>query len=333
MNDDLAKKERLYHIDRLKVFGLLLVILAHVDLPVWISQIRSFDVPLLVFVSAYLAEKSYHSGSAGAYYKKRFLRLAVPAWIFAVVFWIVQSIVLTPPSTADILKGLTFQRDTNMLGMLWIIWVYMICAALIPIIDRIPLKGMTQALWFVALALFQCLCSFTTLPDNRFLYCTFFTVIPYGFVTWLGYYYNAMTDKAKNGMTWGSLALFVLSGLILYIKNGVFVPISDYKYPAQIYYLSYAIPIAFLLFQWLPKLDRYKTSQAVQFISKSSLWIYLWHILVLYAVKMFIEDPKYWWLQYILVVFGAATITWVQNKLVDWLFSKFCWKFLTVFKG
>lgn len=333
MNDDLVKKERFYYIDRLKVFGLLLVILAHVDLPIWIAQIRSFDVPLLVLVSAFLAQKSYRGGAVGAYYKKRFLRLAVPAWIFAMVFWLVQSVALTPPTVLDVLKGLTFQRDTNMLGMLWIIWVYIICALLIPIIDKMKFNAKSQALWLVLVVLFQFLCSFTTLSDNRFLYCTFFTVIPYGFVTWLGYYYNSMSDKVKRGVIWGSIMLFVLSSIILYVRNGALSLISDYKYPAQLYFLSYAIAIAFLLFQWLPKLDIYKTSDIVRFISKSSLWIYLWHILVLYAAKMFIENPQYWWLQYIIVVSGSVVITWVQNKLVDWLLSKFGWKGLTVFKG
>ena len=121
MISDELTKVRLYHIDRLKVLGLMLVILAHVDLPIWLAQIRSFDVPLLVFVSAYLARKSYKNCNICGYYRKRFFRLAVPAWIFAIVFWIVQSVVLTPPTLVDVLKGITFQRDTNMLGMLWVI--------------------------------------------------------------------------------------------------------------------------------------------------------------------------------------------------------------------
>ncbi len=37
MSDELTKV-RLYHIDRLKVLGLMLVILAHVDLPIWLAQ-------------------------------------------------------------------------------------------------------------------------------------------------------------------------------------------------------------------------------------------------------------------------------------------------------
>lgn len=78
MSDPLTKV-RLYHIDRLKVLGLMFVILAHVDLPIWLAQIRCFDVPMLVFVSAYLARKSYKNDNVCGYYRKRFFRLAVPA--------------------------------------------------------------------------------------------------------------------------------------------------------------------------------------------------------------------------------------------------------------
>lgn len=122
MNSVQILDNRLWYIDRLKVIGLLCVILAHVDLPVWLAQLRSFDVPLLVFVSAYLARCSYKNTNILAYYKKRFMRLAVPAWLFAAFFWCVQSVVLSPPHISEIVKSLLFQRDTQMLGMLWIIW-------------------------------------------------------------------------------------------------------------------------------------------------------------------------------------------------------------------
>ena len=332
MNDSLTKA-RLYHIDRLKALGLMLVILAHVDLPIWLAQIRTFDVPLLVFVSAYLARKSYKNGNICGYYRKRLLRLAVPAWIFAIIFWIVQSIVLTPPTFVDILKGITFQRDTNMLGMLWVIWVYILCALLIPFISRLNLKASTQLAIFFLLFVFQILCSCTDLAENRLLYCSLFTIIPYGFITYWGFFYCDMNTKNKSILAAGSLIVFGIITVILWYKDGIAFPITDYKYPAQIYYLSYAIPIIVILFKVLPKFDNYKPTRLVQFISRSSLWIYLWHILVLYAVKLFIDNSALWWLQYIIVVFVSVIITWIQNKIVEYLMSKYNLKFLTIFKG
>ena len=327
------EETRLCHIDRLKVIGLMLVILAHVDLPTWLAQIRSFDVPLLVFASAYLARMSYGNCSVISYYRKRFIRLAVPAWIFSVFFWMVQSIVLTPPTPADVLKGVMFQRDTNLLGMLWIIWVYIVCALLIPFIDKLKFTLKTQGVIALLLAIFQALCSFTALSENRILYCTFFTVVPYGFITYLGYYYRDMKAKTKCSLVLANSMLFAVATVLLWYCNNKLFPINDYKYPAQIYYLCYGISVIIILFQLLPALDKYKPSRIVAFISRSSLWIYLWHILVLYAVKMFVENPAYWWLQYVMVVFVSVCITWMQNKVIDWLLSKYKWKPLMVFKG
>lgn len=329
-----SKSKRLYHVDRLKAFGLLLVILAHVDLPTWLAQIRSFDVPLLVFVSGYLARKSYcNKIGIVSYYKKRFARLVIPAWFFAAFFWLVQSVVLEPPAVLDLFRGLTFQRDTNMLGMLWIIWVYIVCALLIPVVDKFKNRETGYGILILLLIVFQGLCSFTNLSDNRLLYCTVFTVIPYGAVTYLGYRYEDMTSKVKCYLAFGTTSVFVTTMAASWFINGRIFLITDYKYPAQLYFLCYAIPIILALFEYLPAFDKYKASGIVQFMSKSSLWIYLWHILVLYAVKMFIEDPSFWWLQYMIIVPVSVAITWVQNKVIDWLSTKLDWKLLAVFRG
>ena len=52
------QKERNVSIDILKMIGILFVILAHVSPPGIVTQIRSFDVPLLVIISAMLGVKS-----------------------------------------------------------------------------------------------------------------------------------------------------------------------------------------------------------------------------------------------------------------------------------
>lgn len=50
---------RIGYIDFLKTLGLLLLILAHVDAPAFILQLRCFDVPLMVILSGILAKDSY----------------------------------------------------------------------------------------------------------------------------------------------------------------------------------------------------------------------------------------------------------------------------------
>ena len=158
-------------------------------------------------------------------------------------------------------------------------------------------------------------------------------MIPYGFITYLGFFYRDMKPKNKIVLSLGSVVVFAVITAALWYKDGTAFNITDYKYPAQIYFLSYALPIIFILLELLPRYDKFEPSRLVKFISKSSLWIYLWHILVLYAVKMFIENPSYWWVQYVIIVFVSTGITWVQNKIVDCLSSKYHFKFLRIFKG
>lgn len=56
------------YIDFLRGFGLLLLVIAHTFPPKWIMVLRTFDVPLMVFVSA-LCYKSL-GGALNVFYKK-----------------------------------------------------------------------------------------------------------------------------------------------------------------------------------------------------------------------------------------------------------------------
>lgn len=58
MGGKALNRKRYIYIDYLKVLGLLLVILAHVNCPSPLMQVRSFDVPLLVFVSGFWHQKA-----------------------------------------------------------------------------------------------------------------------------------------------------------------------------------------------------------------------------------------------------------------------------------
>ena len=49
--------KRKYYIDILKVVGLLCLILAHVEAPLVLKEIREFDVSLMVFLSGLLVTK------------------------------------------------------------------------------------------------------------------------------------------------------------------------------------------------------------------------------------------------------------------------------------
>lgn len=326
------KKIRLEYIDWLKVMGLLMVILAHFNAPKAVMQIRSFDVPLLVMLSGYLASKTFKKNDIKKYYFKRFNRLVIPSWIFLIFFLAVQSAVYKLPSFKDILKGFTFQRDADMVGMLWVIWVYFICALLIPFIDKIGFNLKGVSFWIILFSLFEIICSFTNLSEIRFLYITFFTAVPYGVLTYFGFYYDKLSKKTKILIFAVFLSFFIFYGILLFKEKGAFVLTNDFKYPARLYYLSFSIPIIIAVFEIFRKIN-IKSNVLITFISKSSFWIYLWHIFFLYFVKSLITDDNLWILQYLLTLVLSVSITFIQNIIVKKLTKNQNLKFLKVFLG
>lgn len=216
-----------------------------------------------------------------------------------------------------------------MLGFMWVIWVYLVCACMIPFISNIKINKKSVS---IIIAIYVCfeLFSKTKLPENRFMYMSIFTIIPYGCMALLGY----NLSKIKKTIYWiiGSFSVFVVIAIGLYLHHGVYVQTDAYKYPAQLYYLSFAVGVSIYLYSFLRN-KHLPTNKMLSFISSSSLWIYLWHILALYAVKMFIPDDDKWLFQYVLIIIIAISITYIQNIIIDSLIHKFKIKWLNVFKG
>lgn len=78
--------ERDNSIDILRAVCMILIILAHVNAPYTLSQLRSFDVPLIVLISGFCYSaklKSY-----GQYVITRFKRLYSPTFKFLTVFFV-----------------------------------------------------------------------------------------------------------------------------------------------------------------------------------------------------------------------------------------------------
>ena len=321
--------ERKVYIDYLKIIGLLLVILAHVSPPVLVNQLRSFDVPLLVLVSGYLAAASYKGGNVKRYLYKRVKRLAFPAWIFICIFLPVRIVAYNQPTIEEVLKEVFFQRDSDMLGFLWVIWVYLVCACLIPIISKLKFGAKSISLWLLVLVVFEACCR-TQMVNSRLLYMTLFTIVPFGFITFIGYNITKITRPYLWVLV--SFVIYALYSMWLYSSRGNYVQTDIYKYPVQIYYLSFALSLSILIFVIFSKL-KVPRNRLIEFMSSSSLWIYLWHIIALYAVKMFIENDEYWLSQYVLIVFIATIITYIQNIIVDELIINNKNQWLKVFKG
>ena len=74
-------------VDVLKFIGTLLVILAHVNPPRILFDIRTFDVVALVFASGLTLKNIGGYKGYCKYILKRFKRLVVPAWGFILIYY------------------------------------------------------------------------------------------------------------------------------------------------------------------------------------------------------------------------------------------------------
>ena len=70
-------------VDILRFIGLAMIILAHVSPPPFLFQLRNFDVPLMVLLSAISYGLSYKpTETYPMYFWKRIKRLVFPVWLF-----------------------------------------------------------------------------------------------------------------------------------------------------------------------------------------------------------------------------------------------------------
>lgn len=324
-----------YSIDWLKTIGTLCLFLAHVDAPFWIKEARGFDVPLMVFLSGMLAGGSFsRASSSGEYIKRRINRLVVPTWIFLVFFYICMAVVNQLPNYLTIIKSFLFQRDGGIAGYTWIILVYIYCSCLIPVlVGYLNNKKISLLLLTIIMIGYELLCSFTHLAQIRILYYTFFTIVPYGTILFIAMNFKKQTKRGRALLAISALAFHTIYAIVLKLKWGYYVPLGEYKYPARFYYISYAIPIIVVLYMFFRQdFFRKKNYAVIEFVSRHSLWIYLWHIFVL-AILNFVLKIQNWVICYALLVGLSVGITFMQNTLVSRIERKHEYAWLNYFIG
>lgn len=320
------KCNRESYIDALKVLGLLCLFFAHVQSPAFAKEVRNFDVPLMVFLSGVLIDRSYHNTpNYKTYLWKRIQRLAFPTWIFLVVFYACMAIVGQLPDGMTILKSFLFQRDSGIAGGVWIIWIYLVCAAVAPVLLTISKSKRYWLLFLTIAILYEIAASVQALTENRWLYYTVFSIIPYGLFMSLGICYPRLGKKQKIYLLACSLSIWVIWTVCYLMLYGNIPKISDYKYPARIYYFAYALPIIIVLIEGSKKIQfSRRIGNMLFFISKHSLWMYLWQIMVLAIVNYVVKISQNWLLSYVVLIIGSFIITWVQNAIVAAIQTK--WK-------
>lgn len=308
-----------------------LIILAHVGIPDWVKEIRNFDVPLMVFISGYLSVNSFaRSKGYWDYLKKRFFRLVVPTWIFLIIYFCSLLFFLRGGLSLDVvIKSFLLQNDS--IGYVWIIRVYLICAIIVPFV----LKACSLNRFWIYLGLVYLLYEFLYVfgvgENNRFVEGVLFYMIPYGTILVLGMRFQNLSQKIRLIILSISALIFISSEVFCFYQSNSFVFAQEFKYPPRIIYLSHAMVYISILMLFLKK-TFIINNKYILMASRSTLWLYLWHILILLVVKKFFPDV-FWGVKWIIVIAISFFIVLLQNLFLDCVEKKRIYSFLKVFRG
>lgn len=286
----------------------------------------------MILVSAYLGLKSRKSEKLISYLVKRFKRLVLPTWIF-ISFFLVLKMCL---GNFDLgLKGVlaTYALSNFGMGYVWIIRIYFIVAILVPLYKALTTRLSEIQILVLSTLLFvsyELLCHVGVF-DNKLLDYLLAYFIPCFLLLVLA---KLIFDNHKwnNTVTITSLIIFLIYGFYLFKENGHFVQTQNYKYPFQLYYLSYGVFASGLLLKLTKRMTikGFLYDKVILFISSHSLWIYLWHILPVTLLNHF---ALVWYVKYVVVLIVAILLTICQNVIVEKLQGKVNPEILNIFRG
>lgn len=329
--DRVVKRDE--RIDVLRAIGLLAIVLAHVHPPDIVFQMRNFDVPLMVMVSGAAFGAAVSKRPAAGYFSylgARVFRLVIPTWIFLSVFFVaalVASSVLSRPYpfTIEEVAG-SFGLMTG-IGYVWVVRVLLLVAIVAPVIDHIDSRPSERKLFLALLIGVYCvyeLCVWLILPSVPETSALRFALrevvcymIPYGGIFWLGK--NVYLEDRRNLAILGGISFFIFASFAVYYvwTIGRFIPSQVCKYPPTLYYLAYAVSVCFFAYYFVSTNSFLKLAVRAGFVflGRSSLWIYLWHILILFGVQLGCEGANFA-IKFVVVLMGATVITAVQKRIL-----------------
>lgn len=319
-------------LDYVRVIGILLVIMAHTSLNNYVSNIRPFDVAMLVCVAgaSYSFSKPITSFKEYLnYLKKRFIRLVIPVWLFLTFYF-----ALTFLLSGEMIYSFSTMASTylllNGIGYVWIFRIMLMMALINPLLriisDKINSSFSKALMLELALIFFNellaiiCIYVFGDSILFKIIKMTVCYFIGYGILSIMGMIFIKLktNDLVK---------LCVINGVIVLLSTyiyGVFSP-SDFKYPPMAQFICYglfACILFYLLFSWKTS-SNVTINKAVVWLSKYSLNVYLAHILVIFLLGYF--NLKFTpIIQYLVIIGVSISITYAYNFAKERLFHGKC---------
>lgn len=318
-----SEEQRDTRLDFMRALGTLTIIVPHVLSPDFLIQVRTFDVVMLVFVSG--MSYTYQAVNKRRieycqYVKKRCRRLLLPTLIL--IFSVFTSINVASVAFGkgmhyhmhDLLSSLFLFEEG--IGYVWIIKVYLGLALIAPFSWEFirKLKGNIQLLVmcgsiYIIYSLVRVIDQMIYLPILSVLLEEYiFYVVAYAIPFVIGMYLGKNKSRVRSLAFW-SVLCFAFTQIFIIIQGGGFEP-NLYKYPPELYYLSYGIVCSIIIYYIAPT----KINSGIKWLSKNSLVFYLVHVFwvvwlttMINSLKLTIIDV--FWMKYILVVLLTTVTT------------------------
>ncbi len=323
--------ERDVYVDFLRALGLILLIGVHVNAPYWYVPIRSFDVPLMVFVSA-MCYKPLRGGVV-TYLIKRFKRIYIPVFVFLIIYFLVailsHNLNIQEKSSIELVLGSFMLLNEPSIGFVWIMRVFLIMAIIMPVLYKI-ISCYKHAWIIIIIVLIMsqiAIANIDIFNNNQIGYLLGNQILLYA----IGYSPIAILGLVIKKISYQQISGCVLFAMIVLImvlsyNKMEFCP-QTFKYPPSSIFQFYGIIMCSLLWMCRPtRATKEWTDFAkrwlplISYLSKNSMWIFLWHIMalhLLWSINRIMPMP--WIGRYCFVVIAAVLITYIYQKLISYL--------------
>ncbi len=339
------ERKRFDEIDVLRAFGIIGVIIVHIltynlgnPLSKFLWNNFQFVVVSFVFCSGFVLSSIYRNGFTDpfktiSWYKKRFIRLIIPFWIYLIahyLLWIIfpnyfQGLGLRM-DLSYILKSAIFVGGTN---YNWLPLLFLQLTFLFPFFKNWIHKKQILYVYLIGAGFITFLFTFLRFPYDHYRLVMW---IPWSLVLLLAMYISHKANKDEKASDTNKR--YFLIGLIFFVlflglyNNNLDLAKSlnfyDHKYPTDFYYLTFGI--ALTCFSLLIARFRFWQMQFLKniyfFISNNSYQIFFIHyilldlVLVLAKHNVFLKNP---FIQFSIISSISIVMVIILNKIVTFL--------------
>lgn len=307
-------------IDCLRFVGLSLIILAHVNPPYVLFNLRCFDVPMMLFVSG-MAYSNHKIDFSASFFIRRLLRLIVPVYLFLVFYFLL----MLGLKYWFFDFGITKQQIVGSfllrggIGYVWIIRVFLLVGLLTPILmakERVVRNDVMLWAFLVGASILMTIAvrmgwGMNNIFVRDYVYYAIGYSIP--FVAGLRILYMNLKRFVRFFLL---IATFMALLCCLQIYGGGnLLSINAQKYPPQSYFLFYGLFMSFVCYAFSDLSTFSKRMPTIcRFIGMNTIWIYLYHIPLVQITGVLLLP---WWLRYIFVYLFAVVICYIQVSIVN----------------